>query len=68
MLCDFCFESHVGHSKLSWYKGTKHLELLDFMVQEKINRGRQTDDPAGRHSNLLTHVSDSDIHTKPVQV
>jgi len=25
-------------------------ELLDFMVQGKINRGRQTDHPAGRHS------------------
>jgi len=24
-------------------------ELLDFMVQEKINRGRHTDHPAGRH-------------------
>ena len=25
-------------------------ELLDFMVQGKINRGRHTDHPAGRHS------------------
>ena len=25
-------------------------ELLHFMVQGKINRGRHTDDPAGRHS------------------
>ena len=25
-------------------------ELLDFMVQAKINRGRHTDHPAGRHS------------------
>jgi len=25
-------------------------ELLDFMVQGKINRGRHTDDPAGSHS------------------
>jgi len=25
-------------------------ELLDFMVQGKINRGRHTDYPAGRHS------------------
>jgi len=25
-------------------------ERLDFMVQGKINRGRQTDHPAGRHS------------------
>jgi len=25
-------------------------ELLDFMVQGKINRGRHTDQPAGRHS------------------
>jgi len=25
-------------------------ELLDFMVQEKINRGRHTDHPTGRHS------------------
>jgi len=25
-------------------------ELLDFMVQRKINRGRHTDHPAGRHS------------------
>jgi len=25
-------------------------ELLDFMVQEKINRGRHTNHPAGRHS------------------
>jgi len=25
-------------------------ELLDFIVQEKINRGRHTDHPAGRHS------------------
>jgi len=27
-------------------------ELLDFMVQEKINRGRHTDHPAGHHSIL----------------
>jgi len=26
-------------------------KLLDFMVQGKINRGRHTDHPAGRHSN-----------------
>ena len=26
------------------------IELLDFMVQGKINRGKQTDHPAGRHS------------------
>jgi len=25
-------------------------ELLDFMVQGKINRARHTDHPAGRHS------------------
>jgi len=25
-------------------------ELLDFMVQQQINRGRHTDHPAGRHS------------------
>ena len=25
-------------------------KLLDFMVQEKINRGRHTDNPAGHHS------------------
>ena len=25
-------------------------ELLDFVVQGKINRGRHTDHPAGRHS------------------
>jgi len=25
-------------------------ELLDFMVQGKINRGRRTDHPAGHHS------------------
>jgi len=25
-------------------------ELLDFMVQGKINKGRHTDHPAGRHS------------------
>jgi len=25
-------------------------KLLDFLVQGKINRGRQTDHPAGRHS------------------
>jgi len=25
-------------------------ELLDFIVQGKINRGRHTDHPAGRHS------------------
>jgi len=25
-------------------------ELMDFMVQGKINRGRHTDHPAGRHS------------------
>jgi len=28
----------------------KRRELLDFMVQVKINRGRHTDHPAGRHS------------------
>jgi len=27
-------------------------ELLDFMVQRKINRGRHTDHPSGRHSIL----------------
>ena len=29
-------------------------QLLDFMVQGKINRGRHTDHPAGRHSSGLT--------------
>jgi len=33
---------------LRW-AGTRR-ELLDFMVQGKINRGRHTDNPAGRHS------------------
>ena len=30
-------------------------ELLDFMVQGKINRGRNTDHPAGRHSIRTNH-------------
>jgi len=30
-------------------------ELLDFMVQWKINRGRHTDHPAGRHSIWTKH-------------
>ena len=30
--------------------GGARRELLDFMVQGKINRGRHTDHPAGRHS------------------
>jgi len=32
-----------------WAGGRR--ELLDFMVQGKINRGRHTDHPAGRHSS-----------------
>jgi len=32
-------------------------ELLDFMVQGKINRGRHTDNPAGRHSIRTNHCS-----------
>ena len=32
-------------------------ELLDFMVQGKINRGRHTDHPAGRHSTGLTSAN-----------
>jgi len=31
-----------------WADGRR--ELLDFMVQRKINRGRHTDHPAGHHS------------------
>ena len=30
-------------------------ELLDFMVRGKINRGRHTDHPAGRHSIRTNH-------------
>jgi len=33
-------------------------ELMDFMVQGKINRGRHTDHPAGRHS-IRTNQSTS---------
>jgi len=39
-------------------------ELLDFMVQGKINRGKHTDQPAGRHYirthgvNLCTYFND----------
>jgi len=36
-------------------------ELLDFMVQGKINRGRHTDHPAGRHSIQSTPFPQIDI-------
>jgi len=32
------------------YEPVPEEKLLDFMVQGKINRGRHTDHPAGRHS------------------
>jgi len=37
-----------GTTRVSWCQKKKL--LLDFMVQGKINRGRHTDHPAGRHS------------------
>ena len=42
-----CFTAHfLGPPR---WAGTRR-ELLDFMVQGKINRGRHSDHPAGRHS------------------
>jgi len=38
-------------------------KLLDFMVQGKINRGRHTDHPAGRHSSGLTSAH---LHHSPI--
>ena len=38
-------------------------ELLDFMVQGKINRGSHTDHPAGRHSIRTNH---SHLHHPPI--
>ena len=38
----------VAITGLGWAGARR--ELLDFMVQGKINRGRHTDRPAGRHS------------------
>ena len=41
-----------------WWAGARR-ELLDFMVQGEINRGRHTDHPAGRHSirtNQCPHI------------
>jgi len=38
-------------------------ELLDFMVQGDINRGRYTDHPAGRHSIRLTSAH---LHHPPL--
>jgi len=47
------FYSHTRFTALfpgpSGWAGARR-ELLDFMVQRKINRGRHTDNPAGRHS------------------
>jgi len=38
------------------------IELLDFMVQGKTNRGRQTDHPTGRHS---TGPTSAHLHHPP---
>jgi len=35
---------------LPWQAGIRRNLLMDFMVKGKINRGRHTDRPAGRHS------------------
>ena len=40
-------------------------ELLDFMVQRKINRGRHTDHPAGRHS-IWTNQYPPPLHHPPI--
>jgi len=40
-------------------------ELLDFMVQGKMNRGRHTDHPAGRHSIQTNQCSPPRLHHPP---
>jgi len=47
--------NHPHHNRFTalflgppWWAGAR-TELLDFMVQGKINRGRHADHPAGRH-------------------
>jgi len=37
-------------------------ELLDFMVQGKINRGRHTDHPAGRHWVTPSGLISAQLH------
>jgi len=39
-------------------------ELLDFMVQGEINRGRHTDHPTGRHS-IRTTLTNAHLHHPP---
>jgi len=41
-------------------------ELLNFMVQGKINRGRDTDHPAGRHSIRYSGLTSAHLHHAPV--
>jgi len=54
LLC--CVHHHHNHNHfMALFPGPPgwagaRRELLDFMVQGKINRGRHTDHPAGRHS------------------
>ena len=41
-------------------------EHLDFMVQGKINRGRHTDQPSGRHSVQTSRFHAAHLHRLPV--
>jgi len=55
-LCNYCHFNYHHHNHFAalfpgppGWAGARR-ELLDFMVQGEINRGRHTDHPAGRHS------------------
>jgi len=73
MFCDRTFWDKWHHNHLTalfpgprWWAGARR-ELLDFMVQGKINRDRHIDHPAGRHSIRTNQCppgrSDTDIFT-----
>ena len=55
-----CFTAFFGDHP-GWAGARR--ELLDFMVQGKINSGRHTDHPAGRHSIWTNHCSPPTIST-----
>jgi len=60
MVNDRISKSHTHNRFTALFPGPRGLadarrELLDFMVQGKINRGRHTDHPAGRHSIWTKH-------------
>jgi len=53
--CQMVYDNNNNNRSTALFPGPRgwagaRRELLDFMVQGEINRGRHTDHPAGRHS------------------